>query len=90
MEDLEFSGAVDREVIDGFVSDWIVGNVRSLREHALHGSRVGGCERLALRIGILAWASRRSRLKAHREHAGKGKIQRVVIIFGNHSGSLQD
>ncbi len=48
MEDLEFGGAMDGEVVDGFVSDWVIGYVWSLRQHPLHSFCVGGCKRLAL------------------------------------------
>lgn len=90
MENLKFGSAVNGEVVDGLMSDWVVGNVRGSGQHALDGFRVVGCERLTLIFNLLAGALGSCGLVVIKEHPSGRISQRVVIIFRNHGGSLQD
>lgn len=48
LEELEGRGAVDRQIVDGFVYLRVIGDVGSLRKHGEDGFRVGRCEWFAL------------------------------------------
>lgn len=90
MEDLKFGGTVNGEVVDGLVSDRVVGDVRGLGKHALDGFCVISCERLTLIFWLSAKARKSCKLVVIKEFPKGNGSQRVVIIFGNHGGSLQD